>query len=64
MVETGKLLDEITVENITKQIEKGWRSPFFITKYMLGIEMWKSLSKDDRMMLIARVNKIVRENNL
>lgn len=46
-----KLLDKITIYNIIRQIEDGWQSPFFIAEYIVGSDIWKSLSRDDQRIL-------------
>lgn len=64
MEDMKKLLDKITVENIIIQKEDGWTSSFVIAEYIVGIDVWKYLSGDDRMILATRVNRISRANNL
>lgn len=64
MEDMKKLLDKIIVENIIIQIDDGWTSSFVIAKYIIGIDVWGSLSGEDRMILASRVNRIARDNNL
>ena len=57
-----KLSDKITIENVTKQIEDGWTNPFIITEHIVGLDAWRSLPEWDQKILVARVHKIVMEN--
>ena len=61
MEDIKKLLDKITVENVNKQIADGWQSSFFIAEYITGLDIWKSLSRDDQRILASRVNRVIRE---
>ena len=62
MGDIKKLLDKITVENVTKQIKDGWQSSFFIAEYIVGLEVWKSLSRDDQRILASHVDRVVKKN--
>ena len=64
MQDIKKLLDKITVYNVISKIEDGWQSPFFIAEYIVGLEVWKSLSRDDQRKLAASVHRIVIDNKL
>jgi len=59
-----KLLNKITVENITVQITDGWKSSDIIAKYIVGIDVWESLPTWDRRILKSRVHKLVIDNEL
>ncbi len=59
-----KLLNKITVENVTVQITDGWKSSDIIAKYIVGIDVWESLPTWDRQLLKSRVHKLVKENEL
>ena len=60
----NKLLDKITIANVNKQISDGLQSSFFMAEYIVGLDVWKSLSRDDQRILAARVHRIIRENRL
>ena len=64
MQDIKKLLDKITVYNVISKIEDGWQSPFFIAEYIVGLDVWKSLSRDDQRKLAASVHRIVIDNKL
>lgn len=59
MEDIKNLLDKITVENVTRQIAYGWQSPFFMAEYIIGLDIWKSLSRDDQRILANRVRMIM-----
>lgn len=62
MEDIKKLLGKITVKNVNKKMEDGWTNPSFIAKYIVGIDVWRSLSEDNQRVLIYYVDKIVKEN--
>ena len=64
MQDIKKLLYNITIYNIIRQIEDGWQSPFFIAEYIVGLDVWKSLSRDSQRILATRVHGIIIDNNL
>ena len=64
MEDTTKLLDEITVENVKKQIADGWTSSFFIAEHIIGSDIWKCLPDWDQRIITARVHRVIRENKL
>lgn len=64
MQDIKKLLDKITVDNVIRQIENRLQSPFFIAEYIVGLEVWKSLSRDDQRILAAHVRRIMIDNKL
>lgn len=64
MQDIKKLLDKITVDNVIIQIEYGLKSSFFIAEYIVGLDMWKSLSRDDQRILATRVHRIMEDNKL
>jgi hypothetical protein len=58
-----KLSPKITVDNVTKQIEDGWINPFMIVENIVGLTAWRSLPDWDQRILVAKVHKIVVEND-
>lgn len=64
MGDIKKLLDKITIDSVTGQIKDGWESSFFIAEYIVGLDEWKSLSRDDQRILAARVHRIVSDKLL
>ena len=62
-IDIKSLLDKITIENVNRQIADGWQSAFFIAEYIVGLDVWKSLSRDDQRMLAHHVNKVM-ENKI
>ncbi len=64
MEEIKKLLNKITVDNVSTQIADGLRSSDIIAQHIVGIDVWKCLPTWDRNMLTSRVHKVVRDNRL
>lgn len=64
MGDIKKLLDKITIDSVTAQMKDGWESSFFIAEYIVGLDEWKSLSRDDQRILAARVHRIVSDKLL
>ena len=64
MEDTAKLLDEITVDNVKKQIADGWTNSSFIAEHIIGDSIWECLSDWDRKIITARVHRVIRENKL
>lgn len=61
---TTKLLDEITVENVKRQIADGWTNSFFVAEHIIGYAIWECLSDWDRKIITARIHRVIRENKL
>lgn len=57
-----KLSHNITLDNVTKQIEDGWTNPYIIVENIVGLEDWRSLPEWDKKILVARVHKMAVEN--
>lgn len=64
MVEAKDLYDEITVENIVCQIADGWESPHVIAEHIVGTDVWRTLPEWDKVIIKARVHKMIRDNKL
>lgn len=59
----GELSGKITLESVTEQIEDGWTNPFFITEHIVGSDAWRSFPEWDQKILVARVHRIVVEDD-
>lgn len=64
MVDVKDLYDKITAENVICQIADGWESSHVIAEHIVGTDIWRSLPDLDRVIIKARVHKIIRENKL
>lgn len=64
MVEAKELYHKITVESIVCQIADGWESSHVIAENIIGTDVWRSLEEWDKVILEARVHKVIRDNKL
>jgi len=64
MVDVKELYDKITVKTVTCQITEGWESSHVVAEHIVGTDLWRSLPEWDRVILKARVHKVIRENKL
>jgi len=58
-----KLSHNITLDNVTKQIEDGWTNPHTIVENIVGLAAWRSLPEWDKKILVAKVHKIAVESD-
>ena len=54
----------ITIENINEQIKNRWTTSYFITKRIIGENIWNTLDKWDQIVLEAKTHKLIIESGL
>ena len=64
MNDIKKLLDKITVENVTSKIEDGCYSSQTIAKFIVGTNIWDALPDWDRRKLAMRTYNVILKNRL